>query len=222
MRPKVAALGDDLPTHNRGRTRMNSPQRPHAPATERNREPILNVLREHFADRRRVLEIGSGTGQHAVHFAKALPQLMWQSSDRAEYLPGIDMWLESARLLNTPPPLLLDVNGDWPTEHYDAVFSANTLHIMSWAEVSQLFNGLRTVLAADAKLAIYGPFNYGGLFTSESNVAFDRAIKAESPDRGIRDFEAVNHLAQSIGLKLVADVAMPANNRCLIWRRDAG
>jgi len=200
---------------------MNETNKPHAPATERNREPILGVLRAHFTDRRRVLEIGSGTGQHAVHFAKALPNLMWQSSDRADYLPGIEQWLDSTRLLNTPPSIELDVNGSWPSEHYDAVFTANTLHMMSWPEVGKLFNGLHTILTSNAKLVIYGPFNYGGKLSSESNAAFDRAIKAESPTRGIRDFEAVDGLARAIGLSLVADVSMPANNRCLVWQRHA-
>ncbi len=198
---------------------MNPPTRPHAPATERNREPILAVLREHFADRRRVLEIGSGTGQHAVHFAKALPHLMWQASDQAEYLPGIELWIEHARLLNTPPPLLLDVRGPWPAVQFDAVFSANTLHIMSWPEVEQMFANMRMSLSPNAKLAIYGPFNYGGMFTSASNIAFDRALRIDAPHRGIRDFEKVDALAHTIGLELITDVEMPANNRTLVWQR---
>jgi trans-aconitate methyltransferase len=198
------------------------PNKPHAAATERNREPILQVLREHFADRRRVLEIGSGTGQHAVYFAKALPHTMWQASDRQENLAGIDLWLDEARLLNTPPAMLLDVAGDWPVEQFDAVFGANILHIMSWPEVEHMFAGLRMTLSPTAKLAIYGPFNYRGLFTSDSNAAFDRALKVEAPHRGIRDFERVDALAKTIGLKLVADIAMPANNRCLVWQRHSG
>ena len=198
---------------------MNQPTRPHAPATERNREPILAVLREHFADRRRVLEIGSGTGQHAVHFAKALPHLMWQASDREENLAGIELWIEHARLLNTPPPKLLDVLGPWPVEQFDAVFSANTLHIMGWPEVEQMFANMRMSLAPTAKLAIYGPFNYAGMFTSESNIAFDRALRTEAPHRGIRDFEKVDALARTIGMELIADIAMPANNRTLLWQR---
>ena len=126
--------------------------KPHSPACERNRNAILGVLSRHFADRRRVLEIGSGTGQHAVHFAAALPALTWQSSDRAEQLPGIRAWLDEAALPNTPPPLELDVNGDWPSGPFDAVFSANTLHIMSWPEVQRLFARLPAVTSADARL----------------------------------------------------------------------
>jgi cyclopropane fatty-acyl-phospholipid synthase-like methyltransferase len=194
--------------------------RPFSPACERNRDPILDVLRTHFADRRRVLEIGSGTGQHAVHFAAALPHLAWQCSDRAQNLPGIHAWLDSKRLPNTPAPIELDVaSGPWPATRFDAAFSANTLHIMGWDEVQAMFGGLDAVLAADATIAIYGPFNSGGRFTSRSNAAFDADLKARAPHMGLRDMEEVDALAESIGLRRVADVAMPANNRCVVWRR---
>lgn len=200
-------------------TDSNLHNKPHSPATERNRGPIEQVLRQYFADRRRVLEIGSGTGQHAVHFATAFPHLVWQTSDRRENLEGITAWLNDAGLPNTPPALHLDVNGAWPDARYDAAFSANTVHIMSWREVEQMFNGLRQVLTDDARLVIYGPFNYNGEFTSESNRDFDRALKADAPHRGIRDYAAVNALAASIGLEPLADIPMPANNRCLVWER---
>jgi cyclopropane fatty-acyl-phospholipid synthase-like methyltransferase len=194
-------------------------EKPHAPASERNREPILAVLREHFAERRHLLEIGSGTGQHAVHFAAALPQLIWQTSDRADNLPGIRLWLNEAGLANLPPPLEFDVSqAHWPPARFDAIFSANTLHIMSWTEVQRLFEGLPQLLMPDAHLVIYGPFNYAGQFTSDSNAAFDASLKAQVPHRGIRDFEAVDALAQVAGLTLQEDRAMPANNRCLVWR----
>ena len=198
---------------------MIQPAKPHAPACDRNRDPILAVLRRHFADRRHVLEIGSGTGQHAVYFAAALPHVTWQTSDVAENLSGIRMWLDEARLPNLPAPLLLDVNGQWPQTRYDAVFSANTLHIMSWSEVQTLFDRLDSALTADAVLAIYGPFNYGGRFTSPSNASFDATLKHHAAHMGIRDFEAVDALARSIGLVLIEDCAMPANNRTLVWRR---
>lgn len=200
---------------------MSNPDKPYSGASERNREPILAVLREHFADRRRVLEIGSGTGQHAVHFAAALPQLIWQTSDRDENHEGIKLWLEEAALPNVIAPLSLDVNGAWPVQRYDAIFTANTLHIMSWQEVEQFFARLPGVMADDAVLAVYGPFNYGGRFSSDSNAAFDASLRAAVPHRGIRDFEAVDKLAQSAGLQLLKDHAMPANNRCLIWQRGA-
>ena len=196
--------------------------KPHAPACERNREPILEVLHDHFHDRRAVLEIGSGTGQHAIFFAARLPHLIWQTSDRTENLPGIKAWLDETGLANTPPPLELDVTGAWPARRYDAVFSANTLHIMPWAVVECLFAGLADVLADLAKVAIYGPFNYGGRFTSASNAAFDRRLREDAPHQGIRDFEKVNRLAGTAGLELVDDRAMPSNNRCLVWRRTGG
>ena len=201
---------------------MDNTDKPHSPSCDRNREPILEVLREHFADRRQVLEIGSGTGQHAVFFAAALPHLIWQASDRRENLVGIQMWLTEAALPNTPPPLELDVNGAWPRQRFDAVFSANSLHIMGWAEVERLFSGLGNVLADDAKLVVYGPFNYSGQFTSESNAKFEVWLKERGAHQGIRDFEAVNALAEAIGLRLGEDRAMPANNRCLVWRRAGG
>ncbi len=194
-------------------------EKPHSPSCERNREPILGVLREHFADRRQVLEIGSGTGQHAVHFAAALPRLSWQASDRAENLPGIRAWLDEAALPNTPPPLELDVGGPWPNGPFDAVFSANTLHIMAWPEVQRLFARLPAITTDDAVLAIYGPFNEHGRYSSDSNAAFDARLKARGEHMAIRDAEAVDALADAAGFRLRADVAMPANNRCRVWQR---
>ncbi|MGO1069808.1 DUF938 domain-containing protein [Lysobacter sp. CA199] len=223
-------------------------ERPYSPSCERNREPILVVLHRHFADRRNVLEVGSGTGQHAVHFAAAMPWLRWQCADRAEYLPGIRAWLEDARLPNTPAPIELEavaapVPGfsPWPirvdvasaaaieatgsiapatgASAFDAAFSANTLHIMGWPQVRGFFAGLDMALAPQATVAVYGPFNYGGQFSSDSNREFDGWLKARDPVSGVRDFEAVDALAAGIGLRLIEDVAMPANNRCLIWRR---
>ncbi|MFA5941821.1 MAG: DUF938 domain-containing protein [Sinimarinibacterium sp.] len=188
-------------------------------ACERNREPILAVLREHFRDRRRVLEIGSGTGQHAVHFAAGLPHLVWQTADLPASHGSIRAWLDEAKLPNTLPPLALDVNGPWPPQRFDAIFTANTLHIMSWPEVETLFARLPDVLAADARLVVYGPFNYGGEFTSPSNAQFNITLKSWGPHMGIRDFEAVDTLARAAGLALIEDRAMPANNRCLVWGR---
>jgi len=203
-------------------------EKPLAPACERNREPILAVLRERFADCRHVLEIGSGTGQHAVHFAAAMPWLDWQCSDRPDALPGIRMWLDEAGLENTPAPLALDVtDASWPGAatdggRFDAVFSANTLHIIGWTEVEAFFAGVGRVLRDDGgMLVVYGPFNQGGTWSSDSNRDFDAWLKARDPRSGIRDFEAVDALARAVGLQLVDNVAMPANNRCLAWRRMA-
>ncbi|RUL61495.1 DUF938 domain-containing protein [Dyella dinghuensis] len=194
-------------------------EKPFSPASERNRGPILTVLREWFADRTRVLEIGSGTGQHAAYFAAAMPQLLWQCSDRAEYLSGIRLWLDEAALPNAPSPLPLNVMGNWPTERYDAVFSANTLHIMAWHEVEHMFAKLPSVMTDNAYVAIYGPFNINGRFTSESNASFDRDLKMRGAHMGIRDATDVDALASKAGFDLVDDVAMPANNRLRLWKR---
>jgi cyclopropane fatty-acyl-phospholipid synthase-like methyltransferase len=193
-------------------------EKPDAPSCERNREPILAVLRDHFADRRAVLEIGSGTGQHAIFFAAVLPHLNWQAADRIANLAGIQAWLDEAALPNTPAPIAFDVSAAWPQRRFDAVFSANTLHIMSWSEVERLFAGLPGILTDDARLVIYGPFNYGGQYTSESNAVFNAWLKSQATHQGIRDFEAVDALARQAGLTLLEDRAMPSNNRCLVWR----
>lgn len=180
----------------------------------------MAVLQEVFADRRRVLEIASGTGQHAVHFGRALPHLTWQTSELAHNHAGIGMWLEEAQLPNVLPPVEIDVNAaEWPVGPVDAVFNANTVHIVGWPEVERMFAGIGRVLAIGGVLAIYGPFNYGGAFTSDSNESFDAWLKGRDPRSGVRDFEAINQLAQERGLQLLEDVAMPANNRTLVWRR---
>lgn len=194
---------------------------PWSPACERNREPLLAVLRSHLAQPCRVLEIGGGTGQHAEHFATHLPHLHWQSSDRPEHLPGLAARIAGAALPNLPAPIELDVahRAQWPDRCFDALFSANTLHIMGWPEVEHFFALADTVLTPQARLVVYGPFNYGGRFTSDSNAAFDAQLRAANAKRGIRHFEAVNTLAQARGFALVADLAMPANNRSLVWQR---
>jgi cyclopropane fatty-acyl-phospholipid synthase-like methyltransferase len=195
--------------------------KPFSESCVQNREPILAVLREAFADRRHVLEIGSGTGQHAVYFAPELPHLVWQTADVPQHHAGIRAWLDDAALPNVRPPLALDANDTaWHDGHYDAVFSANTLHIMSWAEVERCFAGIGAVLESGGTLIIYGPFNYNGAYTSASNARFDAWLKARDPASGVRDFEAVDALARAQGLVLQQDIAMPANNRTLVWRME--
>jgi cyclopropane fatty-acyl-phospholipid synthase-like methyltransferase len=189
-------------------------------ACERNREPILAVLRDAFANAHRVLEIGSGTGQHAAFFAAQLPQLVWQTSDLPHNHASIIAWQQEAVLPNLLPPLALDVaGGEWPAGPYDAIFSANTCHIMAWQEVRAMFDGIGRVLQPGGTVCIYGPFNYAGKFTSASNAQFDAALKAQAPHMGIRDAESVNRLAAEHGLTLIDDHSMPANNRLLTWRR---
>lgn len=194
--------------------------KPFSESCVQNRGPILAVLRVWFADRRHVLEIGSGTGQHAVYFAPELPHLVWQTADVPPHHAGIRAWLDDAALPNVRPPLALDASDPaWHGGRYDAVFSANTLHIMSWPEVAQCFAGIGAVLESGGTLVIYGPFNYNGAYTSESNARFDAWLKARDPASGVRDFEAVDALARAQGLVLQQDIAMPANNRTLVWRK---
>jgi SAM-dependent methyltransferase len=193
---------------------------PSSEACERNKGPILGILREAFTNRSRVLEIGSGTGQHAVHFARHLSQLFWQPTDRAEYLDDLVRRIETEGTANLGRPVELDVlQRPWPALSADAMFSANTLHIMSWQAVEALFAGLPRVLDSNAVLAIYGPFRYSGRFTTQSNAEFDRGLRARDPSSGVRDFEAVDSLASRIGFELVMDHAMPANNQLIVWRR---
>lgn len=193
---------------------------PYSEACARNRHPILEVLRSAFADRSRVLEIGAGTGQHAVHFARHLPWLAWQPTDRRESLAGLAARVAAEGPPNLAPPVEQDVLDEpWPAFEVDAAFTANTLHIMSWRGVEALFAGLEPLLPAGGVLAVYGPFHYGGRATSDSNAAFDAMLRERDPDSGVRDFEAVDALARAAGLALQADHAMPANNRLLVWRR---
>jgi hypothetical protein len=185
--------------------------KPFSDACERNRAPILAILKRVFKERKHVLEIGSGTGQHAAYFAPELPHLVWQASDVAENLPGIREWVSE------PPPIELDVDKDWPKVDADAVFSANTCHIMSWPQVERMFAGIGRI-ATLKTFCLYGPFNYHGKPTSESNARFDAMLRARDPASGLRDFEKINALAEAAGLTLQEDNAMPANNRLLVWR----
>jgi SAM-dependent methyltransferase len=195
--------------------------KPYSPSCDENKQPILAVLREVFAAARHVLEIGSGTGQHAVFFAENLPHLVWQSSDVVEHWAGIRLWLVEAALPNTPAPLVLDVGHEaWPVTETDAIFSANTTHIMAWPQVEQMFVGLGRVLRPGGVFALYGPFNYNGNYTSDSNAHFDRWLQARDPLSGVRDFETLDALAQRQELRLLEDYEMPANNRTLVWRKQ--
>ncbi len=186
---------------------------------ENNKGPILDVLLPLLEARRACLEIGSGTGQHAAFFAARLPHLVWQTSDVAGNHASIDAWVDG--LDNARSPIVLDVDGDdWPARRYDAAFSANTAHIMHWPTVVHMFHGVSGILEAGAVFALYGPFNSQGEYTSPGNQRLDRALRASDPGMGIRDYEAVAELARSAGMTLLADHAMPANNRMLLWQRD--
>lgn len=194
---------------------------PVSDACERNKEPILSVLRACFADRTLVLEIGSGTGQHAVYFARHLPHLAWQPTEQLNYLPDLAARVRLEGGSNLRAPTVLDVRqAVWPARSVDAVFTANTLHIMSWPAVVALYRGVAEVLAPGGVLCVYGPFRYGGEYTSESNGEFDRMLKERDPLSGIRDIEALCELAGPYGLSLVADHDLPANNRLLVFDKE--
>jgi hypothetical protein len=193
---------------------------PVSEACERNKGPILEILRVVFADPGPVLEIGSGTGQHAVYFAEQLPHLTWQPSDVPENLPDLEARIRLEGGANVRAPLSLDVRDHpWPIQTAAAVYSANTLHIMDEASVQSFFRGVGSVLSSGGILCVYGPFRYGGRYTSGSNASFDRYLKARDPASGIRDAEWVDALAARHGLSLEADHAMPANNQMRIWRQ---
>lgn len=189
-------------------------------ACERNRDPIHGVLKRVFGDRRRVLEIGSGTGQHAAYFAPRLSHLTWQPSDVAENLPGIRLWCEEAQTPGLLEPMELDVDRPFPPVEADAVFSANTCHIMSWPQVGRMFAGVGSLLPKGGLFALYGPFNYAGQPTSPSNAAFDAGLRRRDPASGLRDAQAIVALAARYGMALEEDNVMPANNRLLVFRRQ--
>ena len=193
---------------------------PFSQACENNKSYILKALQDILADRRSVLEIASGTGQHACHFAANMPWLQWQPTELAENLPLLQPRCDLYQDDNLGTPVALDVRAEpWPVPIPDALFSANSLHIMPFSAVQKLFEALGKYAGEDVVLAIYGPFNYGGRYTSESNARFDQWLAQQHPDSAIRDFEAVNSLAGAAGFTLLGDHEMPANNRLLAWRR---
>lgn len=195
-------------------------EKPFSQACENNKQPILSVISQVFSPHDHVLEVGSGTGQHATFFAAQLPHLRWQSSDQADYLPGIQAWIDDAQLGNLEKPLELDVTKAWPVAEVSAVFSANTVHIMHWYQVEAFFKGLKTHLRSGGDFCLYGPFNYQGRYTSESNERFDQWLKQRDPGMGIRDIDDINTLANAAGLALCDDHTMPANNRLLHFHKS--
>lgn len=194
--------------------------KPFAESCEQNKHPILEVLRVEFTNASTVLEIGSGTGQHAVFFARELPHLTWQTSDVIDYHSGILAWIDDSDLSNVLPPLELDVmRSDWPNTRYDAIFSANTTHIMAWPEVVTMFESLGERMNSNAVFCLYGPFNKYGNYTSDSNARFDEWLKRRDPNSGIRDMELLIALATRQGLNFSDEHDMPANNKILVWRK---
>lgn len=195
-------------------------EKPFAPATERNSLPILNVIRREFESASTVLEIGSGTGQHAVCFGEALDHLIWQTSELAENHTGIKAWLDEARLPNVKSPVEFNVlTAEVSPQSYDAVYSANTAHIMSFEAVAKMFSLVGTALREEGVFCLYGPFRQGGEFNTQSNADFDVSLRGRNPDMGIRDIEALDKLGESEGMVRERLYAMPANNGLAVWKK---
>jgi SAM-dependent methyltransferase len=195
----------------------------HSDACERNKEPILVILRGAFAGHTHVLEIGSGTGQHAVHFALAMPDVVWQPSEMPDAMPALRKRIFNEGPRNLRAPVMIDVTETpWDVRKVDGVFTANTLHIMHWPQVEAFFAGLPAIAKPGTVLVVYGPFRYGGEHTAGSNASFDAMLRARDPGSGVRDFEEVDKLAQMANFSLLADHPMPANNRTLVWKLAEG
>ena len=201
---------------------MNQEQKkPFSQACENNKQPILDVISEYFKNGV-ILEVGSGTGQHAMFFAEHMRHIYWQTSDRVENLPGINVWLNAYTHYNLGRPMILDVNQDnWPMSAVDGVFTANTLHIMNWSSVEELFHRAAEILRVGGYFCAYGPVNIDGEFTSESNRAFDAKLRDENPSMGIRDLDDLKTLGEKNNLNFINLHRMPANNVTMIWQKQA-
>lgn len=192
-----------------------------SPSCERNQQPILEQLQGLLTDSRHVLEVGSGSGQHALFFARRFAWLNWQPTELIMNHGALQQNLAEDAVENILPPQILDVcQSRWDVDCADVVFTANTLHIMGWPQVECFFAGAGAALEPGGQLIVYGPFRYGGDYTSASNAEFDLWLKQRDPVSGIRDFEAVNRLAEAVGLTLSTDVTMPANNQLLVWKKS--
>jgi cyclopropane fatty-acyl-phospholipid synthase-like methyltransferase len=194
--------------------------KPYSESCDQNKYHIQEVLTPYFKDGINVLEIGSGTGQHGLFFASQAANITWQTSDLASNLAGIRSWLSESEQDNLLAPFELDVTADWPQQAYELIFSANTFHIMNHDQVEQCLLHSVENLKPGGHLIVYGPFNYGGSYTSASNERFDGWLKSRDPKSGIKDFKWLEAIAQRVGYILIADIAMPANNRTLIWRYE--
>ena len=193
---------------------------PFSQACEKNKEPILKVLKEYISDQESLLEIAGGTGQHGEFFAKGFPNIVWQTSDLPDAVTDLNLRISEANLQNLPRALTLDVNNpNWNVKKYELLFTANSLHIMSEESVENFFSRIPDALQQSALVFIYGPFKYDGKFTTESNAEFDEWLKEKDRRSGIRDFEVISELAISAGFSFVADVQMPSNNQLLVFSR---
>lgn len=195
-------------------------EKPFSQACENNKQPILEAIADYYNNASMVLEIGSGTGQHALYFADKLKNLYWQTSDKKENLEGINLWLNGYTRYNLGRPLILDVmQSRWPIEKCDGVFSANTSHMMNWQMVEHMFSGVSGILVPNHSFCLYGPFNFDGRYTSSSNEAFDQQLKLKDPEIGLKNFEDLQRLADDKGLQFIKRHDLPANNCLLVWQK---
>ncbi|TRX55263.1 DUF938 domain-containing protein [Thalassomonas sp. M1454] len=192
----------------------------YSPSCERNQQVILEHLQPYIPSSAKILEIGSYSGQHAIHFCHNQPDLTWQASDQFQYIQGLEQNFRLANLANLLDPIEINVAvaEHWPKTVFDVIYSANTLHIMSWQHVEKMFENISACIKANTLVCIYGPFKYNAQYTSSSNEQFQQWLLARDPLSGIRDFEAVQLLAEKAGLTLLKDINMPANNQLLIWQ----
>ncbi|MBL4710997.1 MAG: DUF938 domain-containing protein [Gammaproteobacteria bacterium] len=190
--------------------------KPYSEACDQNKHAILDVISPILSVYTHVFEVGSGTGQHAIYFAEMMPHLTWYTSDCSPYLAGINLWLSASTLNNVIAPVELNVSTSaWPKDNVDAVFTANSIHIMNQQDVNNLFSGVANLLSQKGCFIIYGPFNYKGAYTSDSNQRFDQWLKNRDYQSGIKNFEEIEILAKKNGMRLISDYSMPANNRIL-------
>lgn len=196
--------------------------KPYSESCDQNREVIGQLIEPFLNGRASVLEIGSGTGQHAVYFASQFPYIRWQTSDLTENHGAIQAWIDDSHLDNVLSPIALDSTGLWPDRQYDILYTANTVHIMSAFEVEKLFINMPACMYDSSLFLLYGPFNYQGQYTAESNARFDQWLKRRDPHSGIKNFEWLAELGQQTGLNCIHDFDMPANNRMLVWENRSG
>lgn len=195
--------------------------KPFAESCEQNKLPILKVLEQYLSDKNHLLEIGSGTGQHAVFFSQQFPHITWQTSDQKQYHDGIHLWIDESNLDNVKYPLEIEVCKPWPElEKMDVIYSANTTHIMSWEDVKCFFEGVGNTLKLGGHFILYGPFNFNNQFSSDSNAQFDKRLKERDPLSGIRNFEDLCILGEQNGLHFEDNIEMPVNNRILVWVKN--
>jgi len=194
--------------------------KPFSPSADRNKQYILEALDRELVGNEFILEIGSGTGQHACHFAANLPNITWQATELKDNIPAIESWIGEHNCLNLPDPYELDVDVlPWPAKNVDVCYTSNTFHIVSMQSIQSIFEGCKQVLSHSGKLCVYGPFSINGAHTSEGNIQFDRQLRTSDPASGVRDLQVLDGLAKRAGFSACRYIELPANNHFVVWDR---